>query len=501
MSSVGFNHPQISSGIPNESTQTVDVKKGENKDVQQLSLEQKAHLKQESLKRTVRRVAITTGAVLLSPLILAAGGVLALSKMLSKENSLWDKAMSQAILPAASRSKAELAKKTNEGHPFFIESGDNSKIHVMVKPAKLGNSKLEPSIAAEMPCVVLFCQNNAAMEDPNMQQQAEEFQKKGYNVVMFNYRGVGQSKGMVRKCDDLYQDGKAVINKLIGKDKGFDIGNGVMLNPAISNVILDGSSIGGAVAIHIGADHPQAILVANRTFTKWTDAAEGLVAKFTNPLFAKMAKGILKQSKIGEFDNVAKLKTRLSDSNHSITIIESAGVTGDGVLTSKAQLTEAKLTENYMKAKINKELHQNRFINNNKNKVEDLRHHNSFIPLEERVSLSNSFVEPHFNSLQMLKNVIELNERINVLKLTDKKTSSNLISNRIKSVNDQIAILDKIVASNSKINEGTLGAIIDALTTAISKLQSVRNEDVGQIITKVETIKFMIEMRKLTNSI
>lgn len=312
------------------------------------------------MKSIAIKVSVTALTILGSPLLLISAGVLGLSHLLSKPGeSLWDKVMSLAILPASLRKpKQELICSFKK---IEIESIDGAKL----SGAVLFAEKVSPEVAAKLPTVVLFNQNESLMEDTNMQTLAMDYAERGFNVVMFNYRGAGESTGKAFKGEDLYNDGRSVVNQLIGE--GFQV-DGITLKPDPKYVLLDGSSIGGALAIAVGKEHPEMMLAANRTFTRWVDAAEGFVSKFSNLLFAKLAKAILKETSNAQMDSVANMTARLDSPSHTFTVIETAtrGHT-DGVLSKQAKLEEGMFS------------HESAAYDNFEDKT-----HNSYVGLHER---------------------------------------------------------------------------------------------------------------------
>ncbi len=116
----------------------------------------------------------------------------------------------------------------------------------------------------DAPCrVVLFCHGNAG----NIAHRLDSlkiFHDMGLSVLMFDYRGFGQSEGKPTE-PGTYLDAEAVWEHLVTA-RGF--------KP--SEVIVFGRSLGGAVASHIAAQKPAAALILESTFTSLPD----LGAKF-----------------------------------------------------------------------------------------------------------------------------------------------------------------------------------------------------------------------------
>jgi len=86
----------------------------------------------------------------------------------------------------------------------------------------------------------------------------------GLNLLIFDYRGFGQSGGSSSE-KGLYRDADAAFGFLTEQ---MDISPG--------SVILWGRSLGGAVAAQSAARHPAGMLILESTFTSMTDAANDL---------------------------------------------------------------------------------------------------------------------------------------------------------------------------------------------------------------------------------
>ena len=82
------------------------------------------------------------------------------------------------------------------------------------------------------------------------------------NALFFDYRGFGQTKGRIRKEEDIYRDGLAAWNYLT-RDRQI---------PA-RDIILWGRSMGGAVAVEMARRRPAGALVLESTFYALGDMA------------------------------------------------------------------------------------------------------------------------------------------------------------------------------------------------------------------------------------
>jgi uncharacterized protein len=86
-------------------------------------------------------------------------------------------------------------------------------------------------------------------------------QRRGYNVLMYDYRGYGRSNGTPSE-DGIYRDGRAAYDYVIS-----------LPNVDKNRVFLWGTSLGGAVAIDVAQYRTVAGLILESTFTSAPDVA------------------------------------------------------------------------------------------------------------------------------------------------------------------------------------------------------------------------------------
>jgi len=91
------------------------------------------------------------------------------------------------------------------------------------------------------------------------------FQRSGFNVLMYDYRGYGRSEGSPSE-EGIYRDGLAAydaVRKLRGVDS--------------NRIVLWGTSLGGAVAVDIALHRSAAALILESTFTSASDIVSALM--------------------------------------------------------------------------------------------------------------------------------------------------------------------------------------------------------------------------------
>ena len=92
---------------------------------------------------------------------------------------------------------------------------------------------------------------------------AKRFYNLGFSVLLVSYRGYGKSDGTFPSEEQVYSDARAAWAHLM-KQRGIDPGT----------VYIYGHSLGGAVAIQLALDHPEAAgLIVEAAFTSIPDMA------------------------------------------------------------------------------------------------------------------------------------------------------------------------------------------------------------------------------------
>jgi len=113
-------------------------------------------------------------------------------------------------------------------------------------------------VKAERPRgIVVVCHGNAGNIE-NRLSLAQTFRSLGYDVLLFDYRAYGRSRGTLSE-EGTYLDGIAALDHAVAR--GFDP----------SRIVLYGESLGGAVAIELARRRPCAAVVVEDTFTSLAD--------------------------------------------------------------------------------------------------------------------------------------------------------------------------------------------------------------------------------------
>ena len=114
--------------------------------------------------------------------------------------------------------------------------------------------------AAEPRGVVLVCHGNAGNISHRLD-TLDVFHRLRLSVLLFDYRGYGQSEGSPSE-EGTYQDAEAAWSYLV-KERGI----------APGEIVVFGRSLGGAIAARLAAQHPPRALILESTFTSLPDVA------------------------------------------------------------------------------------------------------------------------------------------------------------------------------------------------------------------------------------
>lgn len=110
--------------------------------------------------------------------------------------------------------------------------------------------------------MLYFCGVGRNIGDYNYLARVAAFRQLGFSVLVFDYRGYGQSKGSFPSEQQLYKDADTAWNYL-QQD----------LKIAAEDVVIYGESMGGAVALNLALQQPDAAgLIMQSSFTTMAEA-------------------------------------------------------------------------------------------------------------------------------------------------------------------------------------------------------------------------------------
>jgi uncharacterized protein len=124
------------------------------------------------------------------------------------------------------------------------------------KPDLQSGPKFTTKVTPPPKGVVLYLHGKGSPIDANIG-QARRFQKLGYSVLLFDYRGFGNSTGPYPTESGVYADAQAAWDYLV-QQRGY----------APSQIVIFGHSLGGAIALDLASRQPDAAgVIAQSTFT------------------------------------------------------------------------------------------------------------------------------------------------------------------------------------------------------------------------------------------
>ena len=177
----------------------------------------------------------------------------------------------------------------------WIPASDTEKIHGLWLPAPNPDEYYrtisnEPvAVVDPAKVVLLFCGVGHNMGDSNYVARATALRQLGFSVLVFDYRGRGWSDGGVPTEARLYEDGEIVWNYL--RD---------LRGVRPENVVIYGESLGGAIALNVAVNHPEAsALILQSTFTTMTNAINSRLAARLFPIDWLLTE---------RFDSLSKIK-------------------------------------------------------------------------------------------------------------------------------------------------------------------------------------------------
>ncbi|MGA8164946.1 MAG: hypothetical protein WB791_07995 [Waddliaceae bacterium] len=238
----------------------------------------------ERVKNVVKKIGMLLGGIVGVPIaILPIIGILAFKR----------RTISSSVLLAAqwlgkegslkSRLIGEIPKLEQDPHREDFEVKVNEKVTLegsIKVPSSVGDNH---QLANDFPTVVFFCQNGVSYQE-QINEIGKEYNDRGFNVVMFNYRGVANSRneGERPSAQDLINDGDAVVKELFegkipltgqvpGQKREY------LKAPSEELVLFHGESLGGGIAALCADNRQLAGRILSRTFTKFEDAIDSSV--------------------------------------------------------------------------------------------------------------------------------------------------------------------------------------------------------------------------------
>lgn len=131
--------------------------------------------------------------------------------------------------------------------------------------AKFSVISNEPTQILKFPKVMLYlCGVGNNMGDYNYLARVAAFRQLGFSVLVFDYRGYGQSEGNFPNESQVYEDAQAAWNYL--RD---------VRNIPSEQILIYGESLGGAIALDLATRHPEADgLIMQSSFTSMAEAVK-----------------------------------------------------------------------------------------------------------------------------------------------------------------------------------------------------------------------------------
>ena len=161
--------------------------------------------------------------------------------------------------------------------PVTTADGKVEKIHGWWIPAATAKAK-----------TVLYLHGNGVNIGANAA-HAHRFHQMGFAVLIIDYRGYGRSEGSFPSENNVYQDATTAWNYLVKQRQ-----------IAPSNIILYGHSLGGAIAINLATQHPEAArLIVDSSFTSIAEIGNN------RPLFKLFPINLILNQR---FESVKKVK-------------------------------------------------------------------------------------------------------------------------------------------------------------------------------------------------
>jgi len=173
----------------------------------------------------------------------------------------------------------------------------SERLHGWWLPATAGEDVVvlpqEPQqILTEQKVMLYFCGVGRNMSDYNYLSRVSAFRQLGFSVLVFDYRGYGQSEGRFPSEAQLYADSESAWRFL--RDE---------LGVPAEQVVIYGESLGGAIALNLAIQHPDAAaLIMQSSFTTLRDAVRSKPFTRTIPVDLILTEEFDSVSKVSEID-------------------------------------------------------------------------------------------------------------------------------------------------------------------------------------------------------
>lgn len=120
--------------------------------------------------------------------------------------------------------------------------------------------------------IIYFC-GNGDLYERQMEFAHEYGERVGANVLLFNYRGVGQSQGFPMRPEELVLDGETVMQYLLNH-----------VGVASEHVLVHGISLGAAVGTQVRKLHPDGSIINERSFSSLTKEVSTIISPIAGKL-------------------------------------------------------------------------------------------------------------------------------------------------------------------------------------------------------------------------
>lgn len=184
------------------------------------------------------------------------------------------------------------------------------------------------SVADETPATIFHVHGNAGNLNDHLW-FVEYLANKGFNLLLFDYRGYGESEGKARRRQRLLDDAHAALDALLSRPD---------VDP--SRIGLYGQSLGGAIGLNLMAARPEIrAAVFESPFASWRDEAAEAIGGCPPGLLARGAAWLLIPDSHRPLDAAIQIHRpmlfvhgdadRIIDDSHSRRLYDAAAKAGN----------------------------------------------------------------------------------------------------------------------------------------------------------------------------